>query len=222
MFKVNSSQFNYQYGDQIHFPYSIASLVSFIKADDELKNKFNFEKTSVFRGKIDGYIKQCTDSDILMCSCYVWNWEITVHLAREVKKLNPKCTIIFGGPQVPNDTTEFFTKYPFLDILVHGEGELIIKNIFHAYLSDQDYSEVKGISTKDFSNGPESRITDLDIIPSPFLTNTIWDLVEKIDGITWICSWETNRGCPYMCTYCDWGSATFTKMRQHTTERQFS
>ena len=34
--KVNSSQFNYQYGDQIHFPYSIASLVSYIQSKPEL------------------------------------------------------------------------------------------------------------------------------------------------------------------------------------------
>lgn len=221
MFKVNSSQFNYQYGDQIHFPYSIASLVSFIKADNELKNNFNFEKSFVFRDKIDNYIQQCLDSDILMCSCYVWNWEITTHLAREVKKLNPKCTIIFGGPQVPNDVSDFFTKYPFVDIAVHGEGELILKNILNTFLNDQNYSNVKGISTKNFRNGPEDRIVDLDSIPSPFLTNTIWDLVEKIDKIKWICSWETNRGCPFECTFCDWGSATFTKMRNHSTERLF-
>ena len=24
--------------------------------------------------------------------------------------------------------------------------------------------------------------------------------------------WETNRGCPFSCTYCDWGSATASKV----------
>ena len=86
MIKVNSSQFNYQYGDQIHFPYSIASLVSYIKSKSELAEKFNFEKSFVFRNKVENYIQECKDSDILVCSCYVWNWEITTHLAREVKK----------------------------------------------------------------------------------------------------------------------------------------
>ena len=221
MVKVNSAQFNYQYGNQIHFPYSIASLVSFIKADDELKNNFTFEKSFVFREKIEDYIKQCADSDILMCSCYVWNWEITTYLAMEVKKLNPNCTIILGGAQVPDDVSNFFTEYPFIDIAVHGEGEIILRNILSAYLKDKDYSSIKGISTKDFTNMREERIQDLDSIPSPFLTNTVWDLVEKVDGVKWICSWETNRGCPFQCTFCDWGSATFTKMRNHSTERLF-
>ena len=56
MIKVNTSQFNYQYGNQIHFPYSIASLVSYVNNIDSLKNKFKFEKTFVFRTKVDEYI----------------------------------------------------------------------------------------------------------------------------------------------------------------------
>ena len=30
---------------------------------------------------------------------------------------------------------------------------------------------------------------------------------------------ETNRGCPYGCTFCDWGSATLQKIRQFSLER---
>jgi len=41
MSKVSSSQFNYQYGDQIHFPYSIARLVAYIKTK---KNLEEFQK----------------------------------------------------------------------------------------------------------------------------------------------------------------------------------
>lgn len=73
MIKVNSSQFNYQYGDQIHFPYSIATLVAYIKSKESLSSQFKFEKSFVFRDKVDEYIQQCKDTDILLCSCYVWN-----------------------------------------------------------------------------------------------------------------------------------------------------
>ena len=221
MIQVNSSQFNYKYGDQIHFPYSIASLVAYIKSKNELKNEFNFEKTFVFREKIKKNIEDCKESDILLCSCYVWNWEITLHLAKEVKKINPNCLIIFGGPQVPNHSEEFFKKHPFIDIIVHGEGEYVIENIFREYLAEKDFSKVKGIETKKFKNEPESRINDLDSLPSPYLTNTVWELVEKVKGVNWIASWETNRGCPYQCTFCDWGSATNTKMRKWSEERLF-
>ena len=100
MIKINSSQFNYQYGDQIHFPYSVATLVTYVNSKEDLASQCRFEKTFVFRDKVEEYIQQCKDTDILLCSCYVWNWEITTHMAKEIKKLNPKCTIVFGGPQI--------------------------------------------------------------------------------------------------------------------------
>ena len=85
-------------------------------------------------------------------------------------------------------------------------------------MNNKDFSNVKGISTKEFQTMFAERINDLDILPSPYLTNTIWELVENVEGIRWICSWETHRGCPYLCTFCDWGSATFTKMRRFSEE----
>jgi len=219
--KVNSSQYNYQYGDQLHLPYSVAMLYSYIKSKKNFYQHFKFEKTFVFRNKVSENVNQCKTSDILLCSCYIWNWEITTHLAKQVKSLNPNCLIIFGGPQVPEDTRGFFEKYPFIDILVHGEGEYILENIFKVYLEDKDWSKVKGISTKSFRTAPQERINNLDEIPSPYLTNLIWDLVDKDINVQWDCSWETNRGCPYLCTFCDWGSATFTKVRKFVEDRLF-
>ena len=221
MLLVNSSQYNFQYGNRIHFPYSIAMLETFLQSNYHINQNFKFGKTFVFREHVEEDINKCKNSDILLCSCYVWNWEITIHLAKQVKKINPNCLIIFGGPQVPEDTTGFFEKHPFVDILVHGEGEKIIENIFNTYLDDKDFSSVKGITTKEFKTTFEGRINDLDILPSPYLTSNIWELVEKVEGVKWICSWETHRGCPYLCTFCDWGSATFTKMRKFSEERLF-
>ena len=221
LIKVNSSQFNYIYNGRVHFPYSIATIVAQVKNNENLNPRFNFEKTFVLRDDVEASIKKCKDSDILLCSCYVWNWEITTYLAKKVKELNPKCLIIFGGPQVPSYSTDFFEKYPFVDLLVHSEGEIIFEDICTAYLKDKDFSEVNGIQTKDFLNPPAKRINDLTSLPSPYLTNLVWDLVEKRDDVQWIASWETDRGCPYQCTFCDWGSATATKLRKWEEDRLF-
>ena len=218
MLTVSSSQYNYQYGDRIHLPYSIACLVTYLKNNQKIKENFKFEKTFVFRENIKDDINRCKNSDVLLCSCYVWNWELTIHLAEQVKKINPDCLIILGGPHVPENSAGFFDKYPFVDMLVHGEGEKISEEIFTEYLNNKDFSNVKGISTKEFQTMFAERINDLDILPSPYLTNTIWELVENVEGIRLICSWETHRGCPYLCTFCDWGSATFTKMRRFSEE----
>jgi len=201
--------------------YSVGTLVSHINSIDSLKTQFKFEKTFVFRDKLEQNILQCHDADLLLCSCYIWNWEISTYLAREVKKINPNCLIIFGGPQIPEDTNGFFEKYPYVDIIVHGEGEYTLRNILQEYLKDKNWNNVKGISTSSFRTPPQERINDLSEIPSPYLTNLIWDLVDKDCGVDWDCSWETNRGCPYQCTFCDWGSATFTKVRKFLEDRLF-
>lgn len=221
IYKVNSSQFNFKYGDQIHFPYSIGRLIAYIKSKKTLNSSFKFEKTFVFRDKIDEYIKQCKNSDILLCSCYVWNWEITKYLAKQVKQPNPNCLIIFGGPQVPDRTEGFFENHPFIDIIVHGEGEYVLENILNAFLKDKNFTEIKGIETRSFRNSLQPRITDLASLPSPYLTNIIWELVEKVERVKYIAAWETNRGCPYQCTFCDWGSLTNSKMSKWSEEILF-
>lgn len=196
-------------------------LVSYIKNIKDLNEQFKFEKTFIFRNKLDDYLKQCSDTDILLCSCYVWNWEITTHFAKEVRKINPNCLIIFGGPQTPNRKEDFFEKYPFIDIIVNNEGEIVLENIFREFLKDKNYLNVKGIQTKDFSTDPQPRIRDLDIIPSPYLSNVVNELIDRNESSKWAFSWETNRGCPYQCTFCDWGSATKTAMRKFSDERLF-
>ncbi len=232
--KVFSAQFNYQYGSVIHFPHSIGSLVAHIKSFPDLAPHFEFEKTFVFRNKLDEYLKRCKDVDILICSCYTWNWEITTRLAKQVKERNPNCLVVFGGPQVPEhyvgdvplkwvpeSTGTFFGDYPFVDIIAHQEAEHTAAEIFRAYLGDKDYSKIKGLETKDFRTPPADRITDLNALPSPYLTGLVWDLVEPVEGVSYIASWETNRGCPFQCTFCDWGSATKTKVRQRDVEVLF-
>lgn len=225
MFKVNSSQFNYLYGDQIHFPYSISCLISYLKKFENINKNFEFCKTFVFRDDVDEYVKQCKNSNILLCSCYVWNWESTKYLAKEVKKINPECLTIFGGPQIPNQIDNFFKEHYYIDICVHGEGELIIKNIFNRFLEINSnitsitFEDIKGISTFHYNNSREERISDLSILTSPYLTNEVWNLVDKNNNVKWIASWETNRGCPYQCSFCDWGSSIYSKIREYPIER---
>ena len=205
----------------MHFPFSIAMLTAYLKNNEKIKDNFHFEKSFIFRDQIDTYLEDSKDCDILLCSCYAWNWEITIQMAKLIKEKNPSCTIIFGGPQVPNRTEGFFIKYPFIDLLVHGEGELVISNVFLEFLNKKDFSEIKGIETKEFRTEPEKRINE-DSLPSPYLTNIIWELVDRQESEKWATNWETNRGCPYGCTFCDWGAAAFNKTTRYAEDRLFN
>ena len=221
MFNVHSSQFNYLYGDQIHFPYSIGRLVTYVKTNNKIESNFNFKPTFIFRDKLEEYIEKTSDIDILLCSCYVWNWEITKELAKKIKANNPNCLIIFGGPQVPGRTENFFHDNPYVDLLVHGEGEIILEKILLEYLSNKDFSEIDGVESREFKTKPNSRIKDLNKLPSPYLTNVIWDLAEKRENVKFAASWETNRGCPYPCTFCDWGSLTNSSLTNWSDDQLF-
>ena len=183
---------------------------------------------------LDEYVDRIKDPDILLCSCYVWNWEITNMLAKRVKEKYPDCKVIYGGPQVPlkyegnvptgwveNSTGNFFKDYPHVDVLVHQEGEYTIKNLFEKIVNNELITDVGGIETADFRTLAQDRIWDLDTLPSPYLTDLVWDLIEPVEGVEYIAAWETNRGCPFQCTFCDWGSATKTKVRKWDMDKLF-
>ena len=51
--KVFSSQYSNFFGNkQIHFPYSIASLISYCKQNQEINESFSFEKVFLFRDDV--------------------------------------------------------------------------------------------------------------------------------------------------------------------------
>ena len=114
-------------------------------------------------------------------------------------------------------TPEYHRLYPFIDICVHGEGERVFRHILEQMAIDglADRSAIPSISYVDsdqsfhFNNKME-RMFDADLVatPSPFTTGVFDRLMSKNHGQKWIMMYETDRGCPYTCTYCDWGGAT--------------
>ena len=63
------------------------------------------------------------------------------------------------------------------------------------------------------------RIADLSVVPSPFLEGVFAPLIESHPGTAWRTVWETNRGCPFKCTFCDWGSAIAAKVHRFELDR---
>ena len=190
--RIASAQPNFRYGDQTHYPYSIGCLLSYAKTQHA---NLDIQPCFVLREHLYDYIERASQCDLLLVSNYVWNWSINVELAREVKGRNPQLRVVFGGPQVPNDPTGFFDTYPFVDVLVHSEGELSASSVIGGALSGP------GITTRDHCSQPPQRLGDLMSLPSPYLDGTIDQLTSNITGIRWVATWETNRGCPYSCTF---------------------
>jgi radical SAM superfamily enzyme YgiQ (UPF0313 family) len=183
------------------------------------------------------YINELEDAirtnppDILALSHYTWNHRIDVELSRILRQTNLNSLIVWGGPDFPADIPsqeKFLKKYPEFDIYVPIEGEMGFANIVEEALNSKD-SLRKNVLTKPIdgcisrtSNGqlqysnPVMRLKNLDDIPSPYLSG----LLDKFFQVPELSPmFQTNRGCPFACSYCVDGSDNVRKVNQFSTER---
>lgn len=170
---------------------------------------------------------------IYLFSNYLWTHEKSIAVSDTIKQSSPGSITIHGGPDTPKydaDVREHFARYPHVDVIVHGEGEATLadtldklRSVIGAESPDMSVlTSVPGISYQYrgevFRNPDRERIEDLDTIPSPYLMG----LFEVFRGVPRLhVTLETNRGCPYGCTFCDWGSATLSKIRKFDLDRVF-
>jgi len=224
--KVTLLQVNYAYGDNAFLPYSAGCLQAACVDNDLLRSKIMFDETIFRRLPIDTVLAQIEQSDVVGFSSYIWNWEYNKLLARKLRQINPKVVIIFGGPQVPvSDAKLFDLHLPFVDVVVVGEGEITFQNLLLEIVSGVSEYKTPGLLVPDKkdlsvkSTGPAERLSDLDSLPSPYVMGIFDDLVSKHAEFAFQASQETHRGCPYACTFCDWGSATMSRVRRFPKDR---
>lgn len=225
MRNVYLAQINNSYGNNAFLPYSVGLLWSFSATSDVVRMNYRLGDILFLREDITSVVDRLESPGILALSCYIWNWSYNTQLASAVKSRYPECIVIMGGPEVPNRSDGFFMEHGFADVLVHGEGEVTFRDLLIELARDNpDLGSVDGISYRDAASNTvktktRMRIADLDEIPSPYTTGLFDQLVDSNRNISFNASQETHRGCPYSCTFCDWGSAVMTKVRQFGTDR---
>ncbi|MCB1843182.1 MAG: radical SAM protein [Halioglobus sp.] len=168
-----------------------------------------------------------TEPAIYLFSSYVWNHALNLQAARTIKQVNPDAVIIMGGPEIPKypeETEAFLLEHPIVDIAVLGEGEVSCAEIASslsktALRPSEQLRQVNGIvfrcAHQVIRTAERDRITDVNSLPSPYLTGEFDEWFLDMDYTVL----ETNRGCPYGCTYCDWGSATLQKVTRFSPDR---
>jgi radical SAM superfamily enzyme YgiQ (UPF0313 family) len=221
--KVGLVQINNSFSGQNYLPYSVACLQSYAKTHASRPDRYQFQRMIYKRMPIREVVAQLAEADIAAFSTYVWNEQISLACARQLKERRPDLLIIFGGPQVPDRPEEFLRANPCIDVAVHNEGERTFLQLLDAY-PQNDWSGIAGISYIDrdgncVRNANAPRLRDLAEVPSPFLNGLFDDLMRANPDEHWIGLWETNRGCPFQCTFCDWGSATAGKLNKFEMER---
>jgi radical SAM superfamily enzyme YgiQ (UPF0313 family) len=219
-----------------HFPLALGVLYSALKQHNngELLAKFQFipinflEPADLLNGPYRKF-----GPGVWLFSNYMWSLELNVQISDAVKQHNPHNLTIHGGPSTPDyqqACEDFMQQHRSVDIAAHGEGEVTITEIFSNIRQDSEgdigfdsyqMSAVAGITFREavantlIRTAPRARMKEPDSVPSPYLSGYF----DGYDGRVEAAIIETNRGCPYGCTFCDWGSATNQKIRVFELER---
>jgi len=228
MKKVSFVNPNFQQGPKefnaYYLPYSVGVIWSYAYQFDTIKQNYYLGDFVWRRDPIEQSLDLLKDCAVVGFSTYIWNKQYNNVLARELKKANPECLIVFGGPEPPIEDPNFFERFPYIDIAIKQEGEISFRKILESQSKDE-LLKIKGllvnVDGRTVDTGVSERITDLDQIPSPYLNGIFDKLMQQFPEITWNATLETNRGCPYACTFCDWGSLTYNKVKKFNLERVF-
>ena len=168
--------------------------------------------------------------DVLMVSNYVWNEALSRLCLRRAKRLNPRVLNVMGGPNIPVEPERqigFVEQRPEIDLYVLGEGDFLARDIVRIF---QDAGcSIAGLGEHNvpscvyrrggtlIRNPQAARVgnSDLNDVPSPWLSGVMDKFFDgKLAPLL-----ETNRGCPFSCSFCVQGTGYYTKITQFSLDR---
>ena len=173
--------------------------------------------------------------DIIGLSNYSWNSNLSEYVAFIAKKFNPKVVTIHGGTNFPHEShlqKIYLEKRPVIDIHTLLEGEKscasVVKRVMECNGDTKKifekpidgcvfiHPDTKSLENKIFLKGEYlDRIKDLDEIPSPYLNGMLDKFFDgKLTPFI-----ETNRGCPFTCSFCHTGADYFHKLNKFSEQR---
>ncbi len=223
------------YGEMVEPSLSIGMLFAAARAHDGGRLLEHYDLHRIRPDAEQVFQEWATDPEpaIFAFSDYLWNVDRHLDYSRRIKELSPESICVHGGPSVPKyeaDAERFFGEHPALDVAVRGEGELTFIEILDRLDGRCEpgcldrLEGVAGLTYRSPGRGAtalvrtpdRARMDTFDHLPSPYLSGEFDDLLE----VPWrSASVESNRGCPYGCTYCDWGSATLARIRKFELDR---
>ncbi|RZD43868.1 MAG: hypothetical protein CXT78_07380 [Thaumarchaeota archaeon] len=166
--------------------------------------------------------------DIIGFSNYVWNFQLSLSLAKAMKKRKPEIITIMGGPNYPispNEKIKFLEKYEEIDFYIAGEGEtafanlisILVKNKLNKKKFNFDIPSVQFIDESNTSHisEPIQRIKNLSEFPSPYTTGKL----DKFFDGKLLPTIQTTRGCPFGCTFCVEGEQYYSKVSRNNLEK---
>jgi radical SAM superfamily enzyme YgiQ (UPF0313 family) len=166
-------------------------------------------------------------------STYVWNSNLSYAVAERLKRQDPSVVIVFGGPHYPLEAEakrKFLCQRPAIDFYIEKEGELAFTQLLEALMRN-------GFDAKRIKNDPGAlgnlnflyrdelvatpllkRIPSIEEIPSPYTTG----LFDKFFDAGLGSLMQTNRGCPFHCTFCQEGVDFYSKVVHNSQQKLYA
>ena len=219
-------QADFAYGDSVksvYLPYAAGLLAAYAFRDETVKNNCSLARIVFTREEIAAAVSSFDRPFLAGFSNYVWNFEYNKLFAEKLKESHPECVVIFGGHNVPPGAA-LLEQYPFIDILVHGEGEEAFRCVLAALCAGGGLADIPNISYREDgvprSTRLERVVCPLENYPSPYLEGVFDDLIRDNKDFRFSAILETSRDCPFVCAFCDWGQLR-AKTRRFSHERVF-
>lgn len=178
-------------------PLGIGCLAGYLLSKNKKVKILDEEVAPITEEVLKEVVKGLEKPYIFGLSCLTANIARGYLLAKMIKNLYPDSRVIFGHIH-PTVLPEEALNAGCVDIVVRGEGELVLDSLYDAIKNNKDISLISGISF--IKNGkiihnPISEfidLKDLPIFPYHLFDKNRYDF-------SYI---ATSRGCPYNCIFC--------------------
>jgi hypothetical protein len=187
------------------------------KSDPELYSMLNWKRIILTKMGQDELVTMIDELEInVLCfSSYSWNqYDITEVMTGIKAKVGRDILIIAGGPSVDvvrNDN--YLLENPDVDFAVFTDGEKPFRDILANRFLDKP---INVLSTKNAAWMKDGKLRKasyeffVNMKDSPYLESAhlLKQMVEDPlnANATFELPYETSRGCPHGCTFCDWTS----------------
>jgi anaerobic magnesium-protoporphyrin IX monomethyl ester cyclase len=187
---------------QSSFPTAIGYLAGYLREKNKDSVKIYDEQMGLLNeNKLRDELEKIEGPKIVGMTCLTVTAKRAYELTHLIKKIDPEVVVVLGGIHATAVPEECLKKTS-ADIVVRGEGEETLSEIYEAIKAKEDFKTINGISYKEnenlIHNPPRDLIKDLDAIPAfPYdLFEHNIDLYKDFGAII------SSRGCPYSCIFC--------------------
>lgn len=170
---------------------------------------------------VEQIYEEVKDADVYLFSSYIWNYDICDQLASYIKKVKPNAICVLGGPQIGTNDPKLLSSRTFYDFILQSTkpGEILVTELIDSYYANDGKPKFEDMSWE-----LRSKKTCDQFIPDYSVYEEHLDFLIEIRNyardnyLEPFMIIETTRGCPYSCTFCEWGGGIGSKIYKKPTD----